>query len=141
MKILVNTILGSLIIGYFIGCINLSFIISKIKGFDIRHVGSGNAGASNLVIVFGKKIGLTVAVLDILKSFLAFRLAEYLFPDACAGVISYAGVAGPILRFGCTPTVAPVSLRASEQAAAPQCQKVIVFSASESETGSPKNTG
>lgn len=92
MKIMINTILGSLIIGYFLGCINLSYIISKLKGFDIRHVGSGNAGASNLVIVIGKKIGLFVAVVDIMKAFLAFRLAQYLFPEAYAGSISYAGV-------------------------------------------------
>ncbi|MCR5301454.1 MAG: glycerol-3-phosphate acyltransferase [Lachnospiraceae bacterium] len=89
---MINIILGSVIIGYFLGCINLSYIISKIKGFDIRHVGSGNAGASNLVIVVGKKIGLTVAVLDILKSYFAFRLAEHLFPSAVAGPINYAGV-------------------------------------------------
>ena len=92
MKIMINTILGSIIIGYFIGCFNLSYIISRLKGFDIRHVGSGNAGASNLVIVVGKKIGLTVAVLDVLKSFLVFRLAQYLFPQALAGSINYAGV-------------------------------------------------
>ena len=92
MKILINVILGSLIIGYFIGCINLSYIISKIKGFDIRHVGSGNAGASNVVIVIGKKLGLAIAVIDILKAFMAFRLAQFLFPEALAGSISYAGV-------------------------------------------------
>ena len=92
IKLLINTILGSLIIGYFLGCINLSYIISKIKGFDIRHVGSGNAGASNLVIVIGKKIGLFVAVIDIMKAFLAFRMAEFLFPEAYAGSISWAGV-------------------------------------------------
>ena len=50
-------------------------------------------------------------------------------------------MAGPILRLGCTPTVAPVSRRAMEQAAAPQCQNVMVFSPSSSDTGSPKNTG
>ncbi len=101
MKIFINTILGSLIIGYFIGCVNLSYIISRIKGFDIRHVGSGNAGASNLLIVVGKKIGLLVAALDILKSFLAFRLAAYLFPDAFAGPINWAGVlAGVAAVFG-----------------------------------------
>ncbi len=100
-KILINTIVGSLVIGYFIGCVNLSYIISRIKGFDIRHVGSGNAGASNLVIVVGKKIGLLVAVLEILKSYLAFRLAAYLFPDAFAGPISWAGVlAGVAAVFG-----------------------------------------
>ena len=92
MRIMINIILGSMIIGYFLGCINLSYIISRIKGFDIRHVGSGNAGASNLVIVIGKKIGLFVAVLDVLKAFFAFKLAEFLFPEAYIGVLSYAGL-------------------------------------------------
>lgn len=89
---MINIILGSMIIGYFIGCINLSYIISRLKGFDIRHVGSGNAGASNLVIVIGKKIGLFVAVLDVMKAFMAFRMAQFIFPDAYVGMISYAGV-------------------------------------------------
>ena len=92
MRIMINIILGSMIIGYFIGCINLSYIISRLKGFDIRHVGSGNAGASNLVIVIGKKIGLFVAVLDVMKAFMAFRMAQFIFPDAYVGMISYAGV-------------------------------------------------
>ena len=92
MKIMINIILGSLIIGYFFGCFNLSYMISKIKGFDIRHVGSGNAGASNVVIVIGKKIGLFVAVVDIFKAYFAFRLAAMFFPDACIGSISWAGV-------------------------------------------------
>ncbi len=92
MKIIINTVIGSLIIGYYFGCINLSYFISRLKGFDIRHVGSGNAGASNLVIVIGKKIGLFVAFLDIMKAFLAFRLAQFLFPEAFAGSISWAGV-------------------------------------------------
>ncbi len=92
IKILINTILGSLIIGYFIGCINLSYILSRLKGFDIRNVGSGNAGASNVVIVIGRKIGLFIAVLDILKAFLAFNLAEVIFPEAMSGPLSWAGV-------------------------------------------------
>lgn len=92
MNILINTIFGSLIIGYFFGCINLSYMISKFKGFDIRKYGSGNAGASNVIIVIGRKIGLFVAVCDIFKAFFAFRLAEFLFPEAVAGSISYAGV-------------------------------------------------
>ena len=92
MKIIINVVLGSLIIGYFTGCINLSYIISKLKGFDIRHVGSGNAGASNVVIVIGRKIGLFIAVIDILKAYFAFNLAQLLFPEALSGEISYAGV-------------------------------------------------
>ena len=92
MKILINTILGSLIIGYFFGCFNLSYIISRLKGFDIRQYGSGNAGASNVIILIGRKIGLFVAVCDIFKAFFAFRIVEYLFPEALAGSINYAGV-------------------------------------------------
>ena len=92
MKIMINIILGSLIIGYAFGCINLSYILSKLKGFDIRKYGSGNAGASNVVIVLGKKAGLTIAVLDILKAFIAFRIAQYVFPEAMSGDINYAGV-------------------------------------------------
>lgn len=92
IKVFINTILGSLIIGYFIGCINLSYILSRLKGFDIRSVGSGNAGASNVVIVIGRKIGLFIAVLDILKAFLAFNLAQTIFPEAVSGPLSWAGV-------------------------------------------------
>ncbi len=70
----------SSIIGYILGCINPSFIISKIKGIDIREKGSGNAGASNALIVLGKAAGIFSAVFDILKAFLAYKLAEKLFP-------------------------------------------------------------
>lgn len=38
---------------------------------DIRAYGSGNAGATNALRVFGKKIGLMVFILDILKGILA----------------------------------------------------------------------
>ena len=43
-------------IGYALGCINFAYIISKIKGFDIREKGSGNAGASNITISLGPMI-------------------------------------------------------------------------------------
>ena len=92
MKIIINAVIGSLIIGYFFGCINFSYIVSRIKGFDIRKFGSGNAGASNVVIVIGKKAGLFVALVDIFKAFLAYKLAQYLFPDAYLNGVSYAGM-------------------------------------------------
>lgn len=69
------------LIGYFIGTINPSFILAKIKGFDIRTRGTGNPGASNAVIVLGKAAGLSCAAFDILKAFLAVRLCNMLFGD------------------------------------------------------------
>lgn len=68
-------------IGYFFGNINPAFILSKLKGFDIRQRGSGNAGASNTVITIGKKAGLFVALFDIAKAFAASIIAFYLFPE------------------------------------------------------------
>lgn len=68
------------LIGYFFGNINPAFLLAKLKGFDIRKRGSGNAGASNTVITIGKKAGLFVAVFDILKAVAASLVAVYLFP-------------------------------------------------------------
>ena len=43
---------------YLVGTINPSYIVARIKGFDIRKSGSGNAGGSNAVITMGGKIGV-----------------------------------------------------------------------------------
>lgn len=69
------------LIGYSIGTFNPSYFIAKKKGFDIRTKGSGNAGASNALILFGKLLGVICALLDIAKAFLAILLAESLFPN------------------------------------------------------------
>ena len=59
-----NMILCSML-GYLIGNINAAYIISKLNGFDIRERGSGNAGASNVTIVIGKRAGAFAALFDI----------------------------------------------------------------------------
>ena len=69
------------IAGYLVGTINPSFIIGKIKGFDIRKRGSGNAGGSNALITMGNKIGALCMVLDILKAFGIIKLVAYLLPN------------------------------------------------------------
>lgn len=68
-------------IGYLIGSINPAYLLSKIRGFDIRQRGSGNAGASNVVIVLGKMAGLVCALLDIAKVCFAIWLTEFIFPS------------------------------------------------------------
>lgn len=81
MYIAISYIVSTLF-GYFLGGINPAYLIAKYKGFDIRKRGSGNAGASNAVIVMGKKAGAVSAIFDIFKAFLSFRLMAYLFPTA-----------------------------------------------------------
>ena len=74
-------ILGCLLIGYLIGALSPSYIIGMMNGYDIRKKGSGNAGASNVIILKGKKIGALCAILDIAKACLAVWLTGKLFPD------------------------------------------------------------
>lgn len=67
-------------LGYLIGCINPSYLLGKRKGMDIREKGSGNAGASNALMIFGKLRGVICALLDIAKAYIAIMIARTLFP-------------------------------------------------------------
>lgn len=61
------------IISYLIGCINTSLAITKILkiGSDIRSVGSGNAGFTNVLRTMGKKMAIFTFIGDFLKGILA----------------------------------------------------------------------
>lgn len=64
------------VVGYLIGSISWSIIITKFKYHDdIRTKGSGNAGATNTLRNFGIKVGLIVFILDILKPIIAALIA------------------------------------------------------------------
>lgn len=73
-------IIVCIIIGYLIGGINPSYIFAKVKGFDIRSKGSGNAGASNAIITIGKKAGVFCAFFDIFKGYMSVKLGLYIYP-------------------------------------------------------------
>ena len=71
----------SLLIGYFIGSLSPASILGSFKKTDLRQNGTGNLGATNTILVMGKKLGFLVMFLDIFKSYLAARLAAKLFAD------------------------------------------------------------
>ena len=58
---------------YLLGSIPFGFLAAKIKGIDIRSVGSGNIGATNAMRVLGKPVGISVLLLDVLKGYVAVR--------------------------------------------------------------------
>lgn len=65
-------ILLVIVIGYIIGCFSPSYFFGKIfKNLDIRDFGSGNAGTTNALRVFGKKIAILTFVMDIVKGIIA----------------------------------------------------------------------
>ncbi|MEC8610468.1 MAG: glycerol-3-phosphate 1-O-acyltransferase PlsY [Bacteroidota bacterium] len=67
-----------LLVSYLLGSISFSILAGfLLKGIDIRERGSGNAGATNTFRVLGKKAGITVLILDVLKGFLAVSLVWF----------------------------------------------------------------
>ena len=102
---LIGKIAVCLLLGYLLGSLSPSFVIGKMRGYDVRRSGSGNAGASNTVIMAGKLAGLAVALLDILKAAAAWWICAALFPELpfagpLAGVAALLGHMFPVwLRF------------------------------------------
>ena len=74
----------SLLIGYGLGSLNPAALLSKLKRQDLRSQGTRNLGASNTMLVMGKKWGALVMVFDIFKAFLSVKLAGWLFPQLYA---------------------------------------------------------
>ncbi len=74
-------ILLLIILSYVIGSIPTSIIAGKVtRGIDIRDYGSGNPGATNTFRVLGKKIGITVGLIDIFKGFFCVFFLPGLLP-------------------------------------------------------------
>lgn len=67
------------ICSYLLGSINTSVILSKsIYGSDIRHSGSGNAGATNMLRTYGKGIAAATLVCDVAKGILAVAIGMWI---------------------------------------------------------------
>ena len=91
-------------LGYVLGSIPFAFLISRRHGVDLRAVGSGNVGASNVLRSTGVGSAILAMLLDALKGSAAVLLAQRLVPDAPAVVAAaFASVLGHIhpvwLRF------------------------------------------
>ena len=73
--------IGCAVVCYFIGSIPTGFLWAKARGIDIRTVGSGNIGATNVMRALGKGPGITVLLIDAAKGFLPVWIAPLVFPD------------------------------------------------------------
>ena len=66
--------------GYFIGSIPFGLILTKLSGLgDIRNIGSGNIGATNVLRTGNKKIALLTLILDGGKGALAIFITSLFF--------------------------------------------------------------
>lgn len=114
----------SAIVGYLIGSFPTGVIFSKKKyGIDVREMGSGNIGATNITRVFGWYAGVWVFIIDYLKGFVPLYLLNKFFPDEpwllvlvasmlvlghCFSIyLKFRGGKGVATSFGCISFISP----------------------------------
>ncbi len=74
-------ILGLIILAYLLGSLPFGLWIASAKGFNLREVGSGNTGATNVFRTLGPAWGITVFVLDAIKAWIPTAIAIYTLSD------------------------------------------------------------
>ena len=81
--------------GYVCGATPFGYMAGRFKGIDIRQHGSGNIGATNVIRVCGKGIGIPVFILDVVKGWLPAWFAQQWFIGHAASVewVTGAGIA------------------------------------------------
>jgi glycerol-3-phosphate acyltransferase PlsY len=83
--------LFALALGYLLGSIPFGLLLTRLAGKgDIRHIGSGNIGATNVLRTGSKWLAALTLILDCLKATAAIMLAQRLFGEE-TGAIAAAG--------------------------------------------------
>ena len=89
------TSLATCLAAYLLGAVPFGLIVSRARGVDIRAVGSGNIGATNVARVLGKKAGLLTLLGDVLKGLIVVFGAGSLYEKpmliALAGLMVFLG--------------------------------------------------
>jgi len=91
------------LLAYFLGSIPTGYLAGRIRGIDVRKVGSGNVGATNVTRVLGKQFGYPVFVVDFGKGLAAVAVGVTIaktaeltpkFVDLCGAVAAIFSVLG-----------------------------------------------
>jgi len=90
-----------LLSAYLLGSIPFPYLLAKLKtGHDIREMGSGNVGATNVMRTAGKTLGILTLLLDVAKGAVAVLAGRYLLHQnlygAIAGFFAMLGHAYPV---------------------------------------------
>ncbi|MFC1799545.1 glycerol-3-phosphate 1-O-acyltransferase PlsY [Candidatus Eisenbacteria bacterium] len=97
------------LLAYLVGSIPIGFMIGKARGVDLRTIGSGNVGATNVYRAFGFRLAIFVFMLDVSKGFVGAAVLPAIWtPDALSitwvriicGVAAIAGsIASIFMKF------------------------------------------
>jgi len=72
------------VLAYLLGSVPTGYVVGKLAGIDVREVGSGNIGATNVARAVGKRQGLLTLLADGAKGFLPVLIAIQLNFDSVA---------------------------------------------------------
>lgn len=94
---------AALVLGYLLGSIPFGVILTRLGGAgDLRSIGSGNIGATNVLRTGRKGLAAATLLLDLLKGAAAVWLVAWLFPgdEMVAAAAAFVGHCYPVwLRF------------------------------------------
>lgn len=94
----------AIVAGYLIGSIPFALLLGRRHGIDIRYVGSGNVGATNVLRAVGARAAMVTLLLDAAKGtiavFIARQVADETSVAVLAALASIVGHVSPVwLRF------------------------------------------
>jgi glycerol-3-phosphate acyltransferase PlsY len=92
---------GGLVAAYLLGAVPFGYLAGRLRGIDVRTVGSGNIGATNVARALGKPWGIAVFILDAGKGYLAAGPLAWLVLDLMVRT-----PADSLLRTGLAPLYA-----------------------------------
>ena len=101
METLTHHVVTWVLAAYAIAAIPVGVVLGRLKGVDIRDVGSGNIGATNAARALGPRLGMLVLFLDVGKAALPVVLARQTFAlgtgnDEGLALVAFAAVLGHI---------------------------------------------
>lgn len=92
----------ALALSYLLGAVPFGFVLARLRGIDLRTVGSGNIGATNAMRALGKPLGVLAFVLDFAKGVVPVLVLAGSDPAlrvACGGAAVVGHVWPVYLRF------------------------------------------
>jgi len=89
---------AAVVVAYLCGSVPFGLLVARARGVDVRQVGSGNIGATNVARTLGKKTGALVLFLDALKGFVPVLVATRLWPELpeLAAAVGLAAILGHV---------------------------------------------
>ena len=85
-------VIAIVLISYLLGSIPSGYLVGRLAGVDIRTVGSGNIGATNVTRALGKSYGYSVFAADFAKGFSAVIIAKF-----AAAAMPHLGSSAPFI--------------------------------------------